>query len=201
MNSFQKKNVKFYINFTRATKLLHEHCSHARSYLFASLPWTHLACARTLQSPYCSPYILNMSWFPKMLPFEAQCLYAPVYCFILPLLPLNTHCDDPRTVQYIQGVPKKLDKVGPLDNRPSTEKLHHFVKKNYMTCDMWHMTCVMWHTTYDMCQVKDRGWLTLCKNCRSLALMVLVRRCLEDSRLKDEDISTNHQSVNQLINE
>ena len=26
--------------------------------------------------------------------------------------------------------PKKLDGVGPVDNRPSTNKLHHFVKKN-----------------------------------------------------------------------
>ena len=47
----------------------------------------------------------------------------------------------------------KLDGVGPVDNRPFTDKLHHFVrkkkdlKKNYMwhiTCDT-HMTCDMWH--------------------------------------------------------
>ena len=25
---------------------------------------------------------------------------------------------------------KKLDGVGPVDNRPSTHKLHHYVKKN-----------------------------------------------------------------------
>ena len=24
---------------------------------------------------------------------------------------------------------RKLDRVGPMDNKPSTEKLHHFVKK------------------------------------------------------------------------
>ena len=32
----------------------------------------------------------------------------------------------------------KLDGVGPVDNRPSTNKLHHFVKKNKnknVTCD------------------------------------------------------------------
>ena len=37
---------------------------------------------------------------------------------------------------------KKLDGVGPVDNRPSTDKLHHFVrkeeeekKKRKITCD------------------------------------------------------------------
>ena len=27
---------------------------------------------------------------------------------------------------------KKLEKLGPVDNRPSTEKLHHIVLKKYM---------------------------------------------------------------------
>ena len=47
---------------------------------------------------------------------------------------------------------KKLDGVGPIDNRPSTDKLHHFVKKKEkkkMTCNIWHMTCDMWHMTCD----------------------------------------------------
>ena len=30
----------------------------------------------------------------------------------------------------------KLDGVGPVDNRPSTDKLHHFVKKTNVTHDM-----------------------------------------------------------------
>ena len=33
---------------------------------------------------------------------------------------------------------KKLEGVGPVDNRPSTVKLHHLVKKNIW--DMWHVT-------------------------------------------------------------
>ena len=51
----------------------------------------------------------------------------------------------------------KLDKVGPVDSRPSTDKLHRLPekrkekrrrkkKKNYMwrlTYDTWHMTCDM----------------------------------------------------------
>ena len=53
----------------------------------------------------------------------------------------------------------KLDGVGPVDNRPSTDKLHNFVwKKNrHVTCDMrnvtrdrWHVTCDTWHVTSDM---------------------------------------------------
>ena len=30
---------------------------------------------------------------------------------------------------------RKLDGVGPVDNRPSTDKLQHFKKKNNVTCD------------------------------------------------------------------
>ena len=30
----------------------------------------------------------------------------------------------------------KLDGVGPVDNRPSTYKLHHVVKKKEVICDM-----------------------------------------------------------------
>ena len=79
------------------------------------------------------------------------------------------------------AVAKKLDRVGPVDNRPSTDKLHHFVKKKkrkkrkkmshvthdtwYMTHDTWHMTCNLWHVT--CCG----GW-TFFQNLRSLALLV-----------------------------
>ena len=47
----------------------------------------------------------------------------------------------------------KLDGVGPVDNRPSTDKLHHFVRKTkqkktwHVTRDMWHVTCDTWHMT------------------------------------------------------
>ena len=50
---------------------------------------------------------------------------------------------------------KKLDGVGPVYNRPSTDKLHHFVKKTnkkkqwHVTRDMWHVTCDIWHVTRD----------------------------------------------------
>ena len=52
----------------------------------------------------------------------------------------------------------KLDGVGPVDNRPSTKKLHHFVKKN-VTRDMGHGTWDMWHVTLDMRRVTcDMLW-------------------------------------------
>ena len=37
---------------------------------------------------------------------------------------------------------KKLDGVGPIDNRPSTDKLHHLVKKKIYigTCETQHVT-------------------------------------------------------------
>ena len=43
----------------------------------------------------------------------------------------------------------KLDGVGPVDKRPSTDKLHQFVQKQKKN-DMWHVTCAMWHVTRDM---------------------------------------------------
>ena len=44
----------------------------------------------------------------------------------------------------------KLDRVGPFDNRPSTNKLHHFVrKKERKKSDMWHVTRDTWYVTRD----------------------------------------------------
>ena len=39
----------------------------------------------------------------------------------------------------------QLDGVGPVDNRPSKDKLHHFVRKK-----KWHVTCDIWHVTRDV---------------------------------------------------
>ena len=41
---------------------------------------------------------------------------------------------------------QKLDGVGPIDNRPSTDKLHHFVRNFFffnVTRDTRHVTCDM----------------------------------------------------------
>ena len=62
----------------------------------------------------------------------------------------------------------KLDGVGPVDNRPSTDKLHHFVKKKmtcdmgHVTCDTWHMTCDTWHMTRDIWHVTHDTWHVTC---------------------------------------
>ena len=40
---------------------------------------------------------------------------------------------------------------GGFYNRPSTDKLHHFVqerKEKNVTCDTWHVTCDTWHVTH-----------------------------------------------------
>ena len=47
---------------------------------------------------------------------------------------------------------KKLVGVGPVDNRPSNNMLHHSVKKK-VTFDMWQVTCDTWHVTHDTWQV------------------------------------------------
>ena len=50
----------------------------------------------------------------------------------------------------------KLDGVGPVDNRPSIDKLHHFVwvkktkKQKNIKKNMWHVTRDMWHVTRGM---------------------------------------------------
>ena len=84
----------------------------------------------------------------------------------------------------------KLDGIGPVDNRPSTDKFEHFVhtKKN-VTCDMWHVTCGTWHMTHDMWHMTGGRRWTFTQNFKFLALMVWEWR-------GTEDISTNHESVN-----
>ena len=62
----------------------------------------------------------------------------------------------------ILSLQHKLDGVGPVDNRASTDKLHHFVRKKKtkkrkkMTCDMWHVTHDIWHVTHDTWHVVTR---------------------------------------------
>ena len=54
----------------------------------------------------------------------------------------------PRNVKLSE----KLDGVGPVDNSPPTDKLHHFFlkkKKLHVTRDMWHVTRDTWHVTRD----------------------------------------------------
>ena len=60
----------------------------------------------------------------------------------------------------------ELDRVGPIDNRLSTDKLYRFVRrkvkkeeKKPVTCDMWHVTHDTWHMTHDTWHVTcDMLW-------------------------------------------
>ena len=47
----------------------------------------------------------------------------------------------------------KLDRVGPIVNRPSTDNLHHFVNKPKRDIDMWLVSWDTWHVTHDTGQV------------------------------------------------
>ena len=84
-----------------------------------------------------------------------------------------------------------LDGVGHIDNRPSTDKHHRFVKKTkkYLTSDMWHQTHDTWHMTpdtwyltCDTWHVTHGGRWTFSQNFSSLSLMVWDTQCLEDSK-------------------
>ena len=98
----------------------------------------------------------------------------------------------------------KLELAGPIQNGPSTKKLHHFERKRKITCDtghvthdMWHVTCNTWHVT---CNIWGGRW-TFSQNVRSLAQTVWEWRCLEYLEEKDEWINEwiNHKSYGTQI--
>ena len=69
------------------------------------------------------------------------------------------------------SVTPKLDRVGPVDNRPSPDKLNHKKDTGNMTCDTGHVT--------------NGEGLTFSQNCSSPAQTVWQWQCLEDSERKD----------------
>ena len=90
----------------------------------------------------------------------------------------------------------KIDGVGPVDNRPSTDKLLHFVpkkKKKIVTCDTWHVTRDTWHVTWRdtwhmTCDMFGGGW-TFSQNFSSLALTVCDLWYYEYLEEKDDSIN------------
>ena len=70
----------------------------------------------------------------------------------------------------------KLDGIGPVDNRPYSNKLHQFVWKNlqkytwHMTHDMWKVTLDMWHVVGGEQYLKDK----------SLPLLLILRGAEHD---------------------
>ena len=80
----------------------------------------------------------------------------------------------------------KLDGVGPVDNRPSTVKVHHFDERK-KTFDTWHVTCDMWHVTCDIWHVTFCGGSSFSQNFSSLARLLMNFLCLPD--LPEQDWS------------
>ena len=73
----------------------------------------------------------------------------------------------------------KLDGVGPVDNRPSTNKLHHLTPPPPKKKDIWHMThdtvhmiCDTWHMTCHMVHMTCCGGWKFSQNFSSLGLTV-----------------------------
>ena len=92
---------------------------------------------------------------------------------------------------HIELLFKKLDGVGPVDNRPSTDEFHQFVKKKFkkMTCDTWHVKCDTWHVTRDKWHVTRLGGWIFSENFSSLALTVCYLYHYEDLEKKADSIN------------
>ena len=99
---------------------------------------------------------------------------------------------DMALTQFWLCLVEELDGVGPVDNRPSTDKLYHFVQKK-KKCDMWRVTCDTWRVTYDTWHVTCLGGWTFSQNFSSLALTVCDLWYYEDLEEKADWFS---QSVN-----
>ena len=62
----------------------------------------------------------------------------------------------------VQQYKQKLDGVGPIENQPSTDKLHHFVHTK--KCDMWHVNILSkfqlpslsWFVIYDILKIRRK---------------------------------------------
>ena len=93
-------------------------------------------------------------------------------------------------------IKKKIDGVGPADNRPSTNKLHHFVQRKKITCDTWHVTRDMWHWTRDTWHVWGGEHSPTIFS--SLALTVCDLWYYKDLEEKDDWLN---ESMNEWIND
>ena len=88
---------------------------------------------------------------------------------------------------------KKQDKLSPVDNRPSTNNLHHLKKKLWhVTRDMWQVTCAMWH------MIGDMGYVVGGEYSLKMSAPLLLQFVIYDiSKMWRKRITL---SVNQLIN-
>ena len=78
------------------------------------------------------------------------------------LLCPSTQVPVDRGLSMQPGYSRKLDGVGPIDNRPSTDKHHHFVRKRKKEKKKWHVTYDTWHVTRDTWHVTCHIWHMTC---------------------------------------
>ena len=67
----------------------------------------------------------------------------------------------------------KLDGVGPVDNRPSTNSLHHFIILIFLffLCETWQVKHDMWLVTCDTWHVKRDMWHVTCDTWREVNIL------------------------------
>ena len=99
----------------------------------------------------------------------------------------------------------KLEGVGPVDNIPTTNKLHYLkkqplLKKTTKKYNMWHWTGDTWHATHDMGHMTGGGRKTFSQNFSYLALTVWEWSFVEDICTKDDPLSVFKLIVNNLNN-
>ena len=83
------------------------------------------------------------------------------------------------------------------DNRPSTDKFHHFVRRKkekrkklwHVTSDMWHVTRDTWHVTRVTWHMTCLGGWTFSQNFSSLALTVCDLWYYEDLQEKADGLN------------
>ena len=120
--------------------------------------WTFLRQNFKFWIPF--PFITFLRGFFFLLSFFNTCKYGTITLYW-------RHCDLKTVTVKMSEVClthlllPKLDGVGPVDNRPATNKLHHIVrrkKEEEKNCDMWHVTCDTWHVTGDMRHMTHDTW-------------------------------------------
>ena len=83
----------------------------------------------------------------------------------------------------------KLNRIGPLDNKPSptsSTTLSIFYLFIFWTCATRHVTCDTWLVTCDTWHMTWWGRWTFSQNFSFLALTIWEWRCAEDISTKDE---------------
>ena len=95
--------------------VLTEKTSGNIGYLWLQAPWMGFKFLQFMQSERLLIYICSKNFISKVYKIHNTCLICIIFTCVA----------EKNLNQLIQ----KLDGVGPIDNRSSTDKLHHFVQK------------------------------------------------------------------------